>query len=133
MIRALAACALVLALVIPAAATEARWVLTGSASVSDGDTIEIGDDIVRLFGIDAAELSQSCSTKGETRWRCGTQARNRLIEIIDGRDVRCVGDQRDDYGGCSRAAPSKVARSTSAARLSWREWPGPFGATATST
>jgi endonuclease YncB( thermonuclease family) len=98
MIRALAACALVLALVIPAAATEAHWVLTGSASVSDGDTIEIGDDVVRLFGIDAAELSQSCSTKGKTRWRCGTQARNRLIEIIDDRYVRCAGNQRDNYG-----------------------------------
>lgn len=41
--------------------------------VIDGDTLEINGAIVRLYGIDAPELGQTCLDTGK-RWRCGLQA-----------------------------------------------------------
>lgn len=66
---------------------------TGTAVVSDGDTLRVAGTKVRLFGIDAPEKSQSCGD-----WACGAAARARLIELVEGRDVTCVTRDIDKYG-----------------------------------
>ena len=69
-----------------------RAVLVGSAgeggdvSVLDGDTIKIGATTIRLYGLEAPELRQTC---GAERRDCGARAREALLNLVDGRLVEC--------------------------------------------
>jgi endonuclease YncB( thermonuclease family) len=63
----------------------AKAPLSGMAHVHDGDTIRIGSQSIRLWGIDAVELSQSCGSIA-----CGKISRDALIAIIGGRAVTCI-------------------------------------------
>lgn len=60
----------------------------------DGDTIEIGGVIYRLWGIDAAESAQSCSDG----WRAGIEASNYLRALMKGRNTTCEAKTQDRYG-----------------------------------
>ena len=71
--------------------------VTGSARVTDGDSIKISNTRVRLHGIDAPERNQSCQKNGRT-WRCGSAATSRLRGMVSGREVRCKGNRNDRYG-----------------------------------
>lgn len=71
---------------------------SGIASATDGDTIRIGDDRIRLYGIDAAESDQTCAAANGGRWACGDAARNRLAAFLAQGPVACAGDERDLYG-----------------------------------
>ena len=66
-------------------------------SVTDGDTLRIGSERIRLHGIDAPESKQSCRARGET-WACGAAATRALRERIGGRSVECAERDRDRYG-----------------------------------
>ena len=68
MVRALAFLSLVLVAAIAAAAG-----ISGVASVTDGDTLRIGSERIRLHAIDAPESAQSCHAGGKT-WPCGEAA-----------------------------------------------------------
>jgi len=70
--------------------------LEGRASVTDGDTIRIGDDRIRLKGIDAPEMEQTCSRSGRS-YRCGETARRALIDLVSGENVQCRASGRDRY------------------------------------
>lgn len=83
--RWIVASALLLVLSLPLAAQT----LTGPARVIDGDTIELQGQKVRLHGVDAPELSQTCQRKGAL-YHCGAVALVRLEELIDGRPVTSV-------------------------------------------
>ena len=65
----------------------------GAARVIDGDTIEVAGVHVRLYGIDAPELRQSCGA-----WECGYWARDELARLIGARPVICRGADSDRYG-----------------------------------
>lgn len=56
--------------------------LTGRASVVDGDTIEIHEQRIRIFGIDAPESSQRCTDKARVEYRCGKVAADALDEFL---------------------------------------------------
>ena len=71
--------------------------ITGTAKIIDGDTIEIGPVRIRLHGIDAPEVNQTCEALGGGSWRCGEQATARLDALADGKHVRCLGRERDTY------------------------------------
>ena len=75
-------------LLLPAATAQAASVI-----VRDGDTIQIGDTVYHLDGIDAPEFDQLCINDQADPWTCGIDARDRLSKLIGGRPVHC-----DDLG-----------------------------------
>jgi endonuclease YncB( thermonuclease family) len=62
--------------------------ISGPPRVLDGDTLEIGAQRVRLFGIDAPALDQPCEHAGQ-EYQCGRVARAALWDLIGGLDVSC--------------------------------------------
>ena len=72
--------------------------LSGLARVVDGDTVVIGQQHIRLEGIDAPETDQICLDAKGDRWTCGVGARDRLNERIGSRQVSCSDKGRDRYG-----------------------------------
>lgn len=72
--------------------------VTGRSHVVDGDTLAIGDVRIRLDGIDAPELGQTCQRAFVGSWACGTAAKTQLETLIAGRDVTCEDKGRDVYG-----------------------------------
>jgi len=49
--------------------------------VIDGDTLQIGGDVVQLYGIDAPELGQLCDSSGRL-WHCGVEAALALNKLV---------------------------------------------------
>lgn len=71
--------------------------VTGTARVTDGDTIRIGGARIRFFGIDAPELHQSCLDPLRHRYACGVEARNALRAYVGGATVTCTPLDIDQY------------------------------------
>ena len=57
----------------------------------------VGQKEVRLHGIDAPELAQSC-TRGGSSWACGKAATDQLAKLIAGQQVTCSSAGIDQYG-----------------------------------
>jgi endonuclease YncB( thermonuclease family) len=72
--------------------------ITGVASVTDGDSLEIRGMRIRLHGIDAPESRQLCTRPSGQSWRCGQQAALALSDQIGRRSVSCVARDTDRYG-----------------------------------
>ena len=70
--------------------------LAGKATASDGDSFRLGGERVRLLGIDAPELDQTC-TRDEMSWACGNEARALMRDLLRG-EIDCRPDDRDKYG-----------------------------------
>lgn len=68
----------------------------GTASVIDGDTLEIQGQRFRLFGIDAPEGQQLCKRNGEN-YRCGKESAFALADMIDRQTVTCEKQDVDTY------------------------------------
>lgn len=92
----LLALALFIALISPAHADPVH--ISGVPGITDGDTIRIGADRIRLFGIDAPERDQSCTTADGTAYACGDQATKALADFIGGRELDCEVVDVDRYG-----------------------------------
>lgn len=82
----------------PAGFAAAASRVHGRAAVSDGDTLRIGTERIRLFGIDAPESRQTCDSGAKGEWACGAAATARLNALVAERSVACVQRDRDRYG-----------------------------------
>ncbi len=71
-------------------------VLSGTVTVIDGDTIEVGGARVRLFGIDAPETGQMCR-RAKGGWPCGQYATVALDRIAGGKQATCKVQATDSY------------------------------------
>jgi endonuclease YncB( thermonuclease family) len=70
--------------------------LGGRVHVVDGDTIHLNEAKIRLKGIDAPEMDQSCLRSGRS-YPCGNAARRALIDLVSGSPVQCRASGRDRY------------------------------------
>lgn len=71
------------------------WVFPGSAAdisgtptVIDGETLEIGGKRFRLWGIDAPDPRQTC-TIGKRTYNCGRISTTALMDLVAGVQVNC--------------------------------------------
>ncbi|MBY5333006.1 thermonuclease family protein [Rhizobium leguminosarum] len=68
----------------------------GAFHAADGDSLTSGDERLRLEGIDAPELNQSCERAGKA-WACGRAAREALQDMVLASGTLCRGSRRDRY------------------------------------
>ncbi len=80
---------------VPPATTPS--IVTGRATIVDGDTLDIGGKRIRLYGIDAPESRQNCQTESLS-YRCGQDATAALADKIGQRPVTCHRKDVDRYG-----------------------------------
>jgi len=88
-------------------ASPAHADVSGPVCVTDGDTLVVngkhqrtrcvGGTRVRLFGIDAPELKQTCKHPSGRDFLCGRAAAAFLLEHVRGRAVECRGNSEDRY------------------------------------
>ena len=69
----------------------------GPGRAKDGDSLMVGSKEVRLFGIDAPELDQTCTKDGQD-WNCGASAADRLAQLVTGKSVVCSTVGTDQHG-----------------------------------
>jgi endonuclease YncB( thermonuclease family) len=72
--------------------------IIGIPGATDGDTLRIEDQPIRLFGIDSPERHQSCSNSDGQAYACGQVATRALADFIAGRQVDCEVRDVDRYG-----------------------------------
>jgi len=70
--------------------------LAGGARIVDGDSLHLDGRSIRLEGIDAPELAQTCGRDGREE-SCGREARRALIELIGDDEVVCRLSGTDKY------------------------------------
>ncbi len=66
----------------------------GAVEVVNGDTLLVGGQRVRLYGIDAPETGQYCVTKRQQQFDCGRVAARTLRLFLGGATVRCKARDR---------------------------------------
>ena len=71
--------------------------LVGTATVIDGDTIDIHGQRIRFHGIDAPESNQMCEAGGVS-YRCGQKSALALSDRAGRATVSCKGKDVDRYG-----------------------------------
>jgi len=85
----------VMAVCVPLALAPARAeILAGPANGLDEDSIAVGAERVRLWGIDAPDLGQTCM-RANKPWACGRDSARALDRLVGGKQVRCLVILRD--------------------------------------
>lgn len=71
---------------------------SGQAQALDARTLEIDGNIIRIFGIEAPALDQTC-TWSDKVINCGPIARSALMDLITGASVDCtvIEDRADNH------------------------------------
>jgi endonuclease YncB( thermonuclease family) len=71
---------------------------TGDARASDGDSLFVGGDRIRLIGLDAPELDQTCWRETGEEWSCGRDSRNLMAELLARGSISCLTAGADRFG-----------------------------------
>ena len=72
-------------------------IIAGFAEVIDGDSVRLEGRDIRIAGIDAPELRQTCFVQSGS-YSCGDVARRALGDMLAGRIATCRVSGRDRYG-----------------------------------
>jgi endonuclease YncB( thermonuclease family) len=78
----------------PAAAgdePEYRWVEDGTAEAIDGQTIRFNGKVMRLWGVSAPALDQTCQRRDGSAWACGQWSQGQLAILIGRESLKCFG------------------------------------------
>ena len=78
--------------------TPAMADVAGVVSVIDGDTFDVGDTRVRIHGIDAPEVDQTCTSDQRGEWACGAFVRDEVRRRYQGATATCQEVTVDRYG-----------------------------------
>ncbi len=70
--------------------------MADNVRVIDGDSLQIGDEEIRLWGIDAPEFKQDCRS-GQGVYPCGREAKKQLRALVQNVTLACKGLGRDRY------------------------------------
>lgn len=69
----------------------------GLVRVIDGDTLDVGGTRIRLYGIDAPETDQTCTTEQGQVWACGAWVSDQVTQLFAGTDAQCTAVTTDRY------------------------------------
>jgi endonuclease YncB( thermonuclease family) len=72
--------------------------LAAEVRVVDGETLRLGDRVVRLAGIEAPDRGQTCADQAGRTFDCGAGAAEALSRLVNGRSVVCLVAGRDRFG-----------------------------------
>ena len=78
---------------------------SGNVAIIDGDTIKIRNQKIRLLGIDAPEINQTCKMSYlkvnvlvlSKKYNCGKISKLKLKKFLEKKVVRCIYKSRDRY------------------------------------
>jgi endonuclease YncB( thermonuclease family) len=90
----------------------------GAARVIDGETLEVGGKRIRLYGIDAPELRQTCNDQNNVPYRCGQHASEALGRLIGLQAVHCEKTWMGKYGSIVAICFSSISQNLNDAMLS---------------
>jgi endonuclease YncB( thermonuclease family) len=66
--------------------------------IIDGDTIILNNLKIRLQGIDAPEMKQTCKQRIDGKiWPCGLAAAEKLKALTAGKEIACTNEGKDKY------------------------------------
>ncbi len=78
--------------------------------VIDGDSLVVSGEDIRLLGVDAPELHQTCRDARGQDWACGQEARTKMRALIGRAEVRCASQSHDRFGrALARCSTATIA------------------------
>lgn len=77
---------------------ESQPPLDGQGRASDGDSLRLGTERIRLIGLDAPELAQHCTDDKGRQWTCGRAARDAMAALLSLGPLQCLPEGQDRYG-----------------------------------
>ena len=78
---------------------ESRTAIIGAIQVIDGETLEIQNQRIKLWGVDAPELNQTCKNGQDAGYDCGKEAASALSQwLTELQPVRCEPRGNDNSG-----------------------------------
>ena len=86
--------------------------------VADGDSFIVGTRKLRLDGIDAPELEQTCKDGQQVEWPCGRMARAALEKLLLEPGLSCVAEAQDRYARSVATCRSATTPDIAAAQVS---------------
>lgn len=93
---------------------------TSAVAIVDGDSLRRQGQEIRLHGIDAPELAQTCADHQGREFACGREAKNALRSIVGQREVHCTSMETDRFGrAVSTCAIGKLDIAAEMVRLGW--------------
>ncbi len=72
--------------------------VVGSGTAVEGDVLSLNGQVVKLWGVDAPDLGQTCRDKRGQDYDCATQAKNMLQQLVGQNQIICYIRGKDSHG-----------------------------------